>query len=207
MNGGPTDWSAAIGALDTRYFQPWILYYPSGLRLDMVSDYLVSAIADLRKAYDFSQLYVVAHSMGGLVARSFVKKYLERFPDNSGLIRLVITVNSPMDGMSSAVRGVQNSPIVVPAWRDLAEGSDFLGELNSWPWPEEIPYHLVFSYTNGRSGDGVVPLQSQIPLQLQSEAVRTYGFNNSHAGVLSDEAFLEQLGVILAGEHATTRIH
>ena len=78
INGGPTDWRVVAGTLDERYFQPWVLYYPSGLRLDMVSNYLVWAIAELHEKYRFRQLYLVAHSMGGLIARSFVKKYLER---------------------------------------------------------------------------------------------------------------------------------
>jgi len=207
INGGPTDWRVVAGTLDERYFQPWVLYYPSGLRLDMVSNYLVWAIAELHEKYRFRQLYLVAHSMGGLIARSFVKKYLERHPDDAAVIRLVMTVNSPLDGMESAVRGVQNSPIVVPAWHDLAQGSGFLKDLYAWPWPDSIPYHLVFSYTTGSSGDGVVPLESQIPLKLQAEAARIYGFNSSHAGILSDDAFLDRFSMILDASHASSQRH
>jgi len=207
INGGPADWRVTAGALDERYFQPWVLYYPSGLRLDMVSNYLVWAIAELHQKYRFRQLYVVAHSMGGLVAWSFVKKYLEMHPEDAGVIRLVMTINSPMDGLEIAVRGVQNSPIVVPAWHDLAQGSDFLKDLYTWPWPDTVPYHLVFSYTTDSSGDGVVPLESQIPLKLQSEAVRIYGFNSSHAGILSDEAFLDRFSMILNASRASYQRH
>jgi pimeloyl-ACP methyl ester carboxylesterase len=203
INGGPTNWEEAIQNLDRQHFQPWILYYPSGVRLDMISDYLVTAIADLQHIYDFNQLYVVGHSMGGLVTRSFVQKYLDRFPEDKALISFVMTVNSPMSGMKSAVSGVKNSPIVVPAWRDVATDSAFLQDLNAWEWPDEVPYHLVFSYETGGSHDGVVHLQSQIPLKLQSEALRMYGFNNSHAGTLNDAAFLERFHMILADSLAT----
>ena len=65
-------------------------------------------------------------------------------------------------------------------------------------WPDKIPYHLVFSYKTGSSDDGVVHLQSQIPLKLQSEAVRMYGFKNTHAGTLNDATFLELFNMILA---------
>lgn len=198
INGGPTDWEAAIRNLDSRHFQPWVLYYPTGVRLDMISDYLVTAIVDLHHTYDFEQLYVVSHSMGGLVARSFVHKYLDRFPEDKELISFMMTVNSPMTGMNSAVSGVENSPIVVSAWRDVATDSTFLQDLNTWEWPDEIPYHLVFSYDTDGSSDGVVHLQSQIPLKLQAEAVRMYGFNNTHAGILQDAAFLERFNTILA---------
>jgi pimeloyl-ACP methyl ester carboxylesterase len=198
INGGPTDWKAVIQNLDSRYFQPWILYYPSGVRLGMISDYVVTAITDLHNLYDFKQLYVVGHSIGGLVTRSFVQKYVDRFPENKGVIRFVMTINSPMRGMDSAVKGVKNSPIVVPAWRDVATDSAFLHDLTAWEWPDDIPYHLVFSYKTGGSNDGVVHLHSQIPLKLQSETVRMYGFNNTHAGTLNDAAFLELFNMILA---------
>lgn len=191
MSGGPTDLRKPIESLDTARFQPWILYYPSGLRLDIVSDYLVRAITALQSKYGFQRFDVVAHSMGGLVTRSFVKKYVERFPERATQIGLVVTVNSPMGGMASAAHGVDMSPIVVPAWRDVATGSDFLTDLHAWVWPSNVPYYLIFSHQKKSGDDGVIALESQIPLKLQTEAVRTYGFVNTHVGTLNDETFLD----------------
>ncbi len=210
IGGGPTDLRRLIESLDAQRFQAWVLYYPSGLRLDMISDYTVEAVTALQNRYDFHEINVVAHSMGGLVVRSFVKKYVERFPDRTRDIRLVITINSPMAGMVSAARGVAHSPVVVPSWRDVASNSDFLRKLHAWPWPEAIPYYLVFSYEEGSGDDGVVALESQIPIKLQSEAVRMYGFENSHVGTLNDDAFIEVFGRILdtnvdrAGDRSVT---
>jgi pimeloyl-ACP methyl ester carboxylesterase len=197
VRGGPDDWKSAIEALDREHYQPWVYYYPSGLRLDILSDYFVSAVEELRNRHGFERFAVAAHSMGGVVTRSFVKKYVEQFPEQANKIGVVVTVNSPMGGMPSATSGVKNSPIVVPAWRDIAPGSDFLNDLHEWSWPAYIPYHLVFSYENKKNGDGVVPLHCQIPPKLQSEAVRTYGFNNNHVGTLNDESFLELFARIL----------
>ncbi len=197
VSGGPTLWTEFVKSLDQEHFQPWFLYYPSGLRLDMISDYLTEAVSRLQDEYQFKELYVVAHSMGGLVARSFVKKYLERDPHNSQILSLVITVNSPMGGISAASAGVKHSPIVVPSWRDVEPGSEFLQGLQSWTWPEEIPWHLVIAYLDGESDDGVVPLQSQAPPKLQSEATRIYIFNQEHTATLADEAFHATLNRIL----------
>ena len=197
MGGGPVDWKQAIEKIDRRYFQPWIIFYPTGLRLDMVSNYLVKSVAHLQGLHGFKRLYVAAHSMGGLVAHSFVKKYLATYPDLAESIGLVITVNSPMDGMQSALKGVKNSPIVLPVWRDVATGSQFIKVLNDWWWPEDIPYHLIFSYKTGDSDDGTVSLQSQIPMQLQTKATRLYGFNNSHVETLDNAAFLTLFNAIL----------
>jgi len=101
--------------------------------------------------------------------------------------------------MLKAASGVEFSPIVVPSWRDVEPGSDFLQGIHNWNWPKEIPYHLVISYTDGESGDGVVPLQSQSQLKLQSESVRMYVFNNDHVGTLSDKDFHAMFSNILTG--------
>jgi len=196
INGGPDDWRIIIEHLDRERFQPWVMYYPSGLRLDMVSDYMVKAMADLQNMYRFKQVDIIAHSMGGLVTRSFIKKYCEHFPNRAKKIGLIVTINSPMGGMPSAALGME-APFAVPSWSDVAPGSDFLKDLHTWSWPDYIPYYLVFSYKEGESGDGTVSLQSQLPYDIQSEAVRMYGFNNTHSGTLRDKAFLSVLNELL----------
>lgn len=187
--GGPTQWADVIASMDREHFQPWLFYYPSSFRLDTISDFLVTAVSKLQAEYQFKEFYVVAHSMGGLVTRSFVKKYVESDPQNAGILRLVMTVNSPMNGMTAASAGVEHSPVIVPSWRDVAPGSEFLQGILSWDWPKEIEYHLVVSYLDGESGDGVVSLQSQAQLRLQSEATRIYILNNAHAQTFKDKDF------------------
>ena len=201
VSDGPTLWSEVIESLDKQNFQPWVLYYPSGLRLDMISDYLTEVVSRLQNKHGFKEFVVIAHSMGGLVTRSFVKKYVERAPGNSKNLRLVMTINSPMGGMSSASAGVKHSPIVVPSWRDVMPGSDFLKDIHTWNWPKETLYYLVASYINGESGDGLVSLQSQIPQKLQSESTRMYVFNNNHVGTINDKNFLTLFNKILSDSH------
>jgi pimeloyl-ACP methyl ester carboxylesterase len=195
--GGPRDFSEIIGSIDRTAYQPWVLYYPSGLRLDLISDYLVNAVAELQSRHGRFEMALVAHSMGGLVTHSFVKKFTERFPESSHLIRLVMTINSPLGGMASAASGVDFSPIVVPAWKDVATESEFLRDLEEWDWPDELPYYLVFSYETGSDDDGVVPIASQIPMKRQLEATRLVGFNNSHVGTLQDSSFIDLLRDVL----------
>ena len=197
LNGGPLDWQQAIDSLDRSHFQPWFVYYPTGLRLNMISNYFIKAISYLQDKYQFKQLFVVAHSMGGIVARSTVKKYQQHYPELANSIKLLMTINSPLNGMASAGLGVANSPLVLPVWHDLAPNSKFLTELNSWLWPEDVAYYLVFSYLSDTGDDGIVPLASQIPLEFQESATRIYGFNTSHSGILKDESFLRLLNSIL----------
>lgn len=135
--------------------------------------------------------------MGGLVARSFIKKYVAYNPTNIESLLLVMTINSPMNGMPAAASGVKHSPIVVPSWRDVEPGSEFLKDILSWDWPQSVPYYLVVSYMDDESGDGVAPLQSQSLLKLQEESTRTYIFNNNHVEILSDDNFLSLFNKIL----------
>jgi pimeloyl-ACP methyl ester carboxylesterase len=195
--GTPLEFAELAKSLDSQKFQPWVLHYPSGLRLDIVSDYLVKSINQLESLYAFDNFYLIAHSMGGLVMRSSVKKYTES--EHQPVIGLTMTINSPMDGMASAEFGAKSSPIVIPSWRDIAQNSEFLRIIRDWPWPQEIPYHLVFSYQRGDSDDGVVDLQSQIPRSLQAEAVRLYGFNAGHATILTNPIFIQAFQNILNG--------
>lgn len=197
IQGSVTNWESVIANMDKDEFQPFALYYASGFRLDLISDFLLKGMTKLQAQYGFRQFYVVSHSMGGLVARSFIKKYTSG--DHDAAIGLYSTINSPMMGMDSANSGVKYSPIVVPSWRDVASGSDFIDELMQWDLPSNIPYYLFFSFDSGEGGDGVVPLESQIPGKLQQEATRVYGHNASHAGVLSDDDFLDQLNQVLLG--------
>lgn len=146
LNGGPLDWQEAIESLDTDFFQPWILYYPSGLKLDFTADYLVQALLHLQDKYSFDRVFIAAHSLGGLVARSSIKKYYQHYPEMAESLGLLITVNSPLKGMSSAAIGVQNSPIVLPVWRDLDPDSKFLLDLNSWLLPEKYTLSSGFFF-------------------------------------------------------------
>ena len=194
-SGSASEWKKVIDSMDRERFQPWLLYYPSGIRLDLISTYMIEASITLQNRHNIKQVYIVAHSMGGLVARSYMMKQAES--KNRVKIALSMTINSPMKGMKSAKSGVKHSPIVVPSWRDVAADSEFIQKITAWNLPEDIPYHLVFSYESGKDGDGVVSMESQIPVDLQEEAEKIYGFNSGHASVLQNEAFIARFNAIL----------
>ncbi len=176
-------------------FQPWVLFYPSGIPLALISDYLVDSLNLLNEKYEFSEVQLISHSMGGLIARFFLMKSLtsKQMFD----ISLYVTINSPLYGMDSAASGIKSSPIVVASWRDFATKSDFINSLHQWHLPQSIPYHLFFSYYGDENGDGVVPLRSQLFRSLQKEALRIYGSHTSHSGIFQDEGFIKQLNSVM----------
>ncbi|TPH18554.1 alpha/beta hydrolase [Litorilituus lipolyticus] len=195
ISGNPIEFAKIINQLDRDRFQPWVLYYPSGVPLTLVSDYLFSSLNKLHHEYQFNDIQVISHSMGGLVARTYLQKHHQNNPQFD--ISLYVTINSPMLGMESAARGVESSPIVVASWRDLASGSDYIKAAHQWKIPESLPYHLFFSYLPNEDGDGVVPLNSQLSLSLQDEATRIYGSQAQHAAILNDAVFIKRLNNIM----------
>jgi uncharacterized alpha/beta hydrolase family protein len=196
ISGTTKSFEKVIAALKGSEFQPWVMQYPSGVRLDVVSDYLREALDRLYAQYKFPRVMIVAHSMGGLMTRSFVMKYVEG--KSAYKIALGVTVNSPLQGMDSAATGVKSSPIVVPVWRDMASNGEYVQRVNTWQWPKDIPYHLIFSYLPGEDSDRVVPLTSQLSLSLQDQAVAIHGFQGEHTAILADPTFVQRLVALLS---------
>jgi pimeloyl-ACP methyl ester carboxylesterase len=150
------------------------------------------------------KIVLSAHSMGGLIAMSALDKLAEQgFPPS---VKMYCSFSTPYGGIESARTGLENAPAVVPAWRDIAPGSDFLKDLTGRRLPETLPFYLYFAYNNpsmlkgGVCGDGSVPLYSQLEPSVQKAATRIMGFNETHVGVLNStdarESFLRLLDTI-----------
>ncbi|HEY2774167.1 MAG TPA: alpha/beta fold hydrolase [Candidatus Binatia bacterium] len=204
IGGTPADFRALVGALDHRRFQAWVAYYPSGARLDGLGEWLSQLFVRLRTSLRFDKAVVVAHSMGGLVARSFVLDDFER--SGTKCVRTFVTISSPLGGMESAGKGVENSPVVIRSWHGLAPKSEFLDGLfyKDVPTnrvrrtlPAHMAYHMIFGYHGGDSSDGVVALSSQLRLEAQQEARSIRGYDETHTGILESPAVANRLAEIL----------
>lgn len=188
INGTPRDFEYLIKQMDRTHFQPWVLYYPSGAYLDNVSRYVDQILQQLHAKYKFDKIAVVAHSMGGLVSRSFILKHLDN--SKSVAIPLFISISTPWNGHMAAKLGVDHAPTPVYAWDDLAPGSHFLKELfyvndTRRKLQEDMSKHLLFSFIDGEAGDGTVSLASELRPEAQEEANRLYGYQKSHMGILN----------------------
>src|SRR5690606_40846772 len=92
----------------------WLYLYPSGVYLDLIADHLSQTVMKLQVRYDVERLVVVAHSMGGLVARGFVLRHAK----SSALdVPLFVTISTPWAGHAAAGLGVKHSPVVLDVWR------------------------------------------------------------------------------------------
>jgi len=213
IGGTPRDWKFYAEGLDRRRFQPFFLYYPSGMPLDKISSLLAQVISSLDRSSRNSshRIVLAAHSMGGLIALSAIQKLAaEGLPSS---LALYCSFSTPYDGSESARKGVETAPFVVPAWQDIAMGSEFLKKQQSQPFPRPLPFYLFFTYNDpsafklGESGDGSVTLRSQLTPVMQSAATKIMGFNESHEGLLKSkagrDAFLQVLDRVPRPEPGT----
>lgn len=202
ITGTPADFSTIVSQIDTTHFEPWFFFYPTGVSLETSSELLY----DLFLSGNYinlkgSKMIVVAHSMGGLVARRAINRYVRE--ENRGGLVSFITLSTPYDGNAAAAKGVKHAPYTVPSWVDIAEGSDYIESLSNVSIKDNIDFRLFFSYgdTGPRSGDnsdGVISLKSQLKPQFQSEATRVEGFNESHTSILTSETVINRLNETLS---------
>jgi len=132
---------------------------------------------------------VVAHSMGGLVSRGFILRHADS--SRSSRIPLYVTISTPWGGHKAAESGVKTAPVVVDVWQDMVPGSKYQQSVFARPLPSGMQHHMLFTYQRktssfGESDDQGVSVASQLAVPAQSNALRLYGFDDTHIGVLSN---------------------
>jgi pimeloyl-ACP methyl ester carboxylesterase len=196
IGGSPRDWEYVIEHLDRTRFQPWVFFYPSGVSIGLSTLLLNNAVDELHYRYAFPTSIVVAHSMGGVVARGTLN-VIQR-EGRTPPVHHVVTISTPWEGHAAA-RWADIGPTRVPgSWLDMAPDSQYLRELAVVPRPADIRYTLFFGYS-GRSrfvsgnNDGVVSMQSMLGGGMQSRADFVYGFDEDHSSILQSKELVDML--------------
>jgi len=198
--GTPADWRSIINDLDRKKFQPWVAYYPSGMRLEFSVWLIDQAIEELQMRLGINRLHVVAHSVGGLVVREFINRRIET--SRPIPVAHFISISTPWNGHFGAALGVSHSPAIVPFWRDIVPNSPFIEKLFRLVWPASIDYSLLFGYgddtvlING-ANDGVVTLDSMLTFPAQMRAKFVYGFSENHVSILQSSLLHEVISEVL----------
>lgn len=187
INDSPRSWRELAAAIDPQRFQVLLYQYPSGSPLTNNAYLLSEALRDLQLRYAPKRLHLVAHSMGGLVARRTAQ--LLRPGAGDQRLCLLLTLATPWGGHPSAATGAARVPVDVPVWRDMAPGSPFLRELFADPLPTHIRQWQLVAYAgNNRMivepNDGSVPLASQLLPAAQDETDRLYLVEENHTGIM-----------------------
>ncbi len=198
--GSPRNFQYMAENIDRNLFQPWFYHYPSGIMLSKVSHFLNHLIIYLHDKYRFEQLYITAHSMGGLVVRSFIVENI--YEDRNDYIKLFISISSPFGGLKIAKKGVDHAPVAVPSWHDLVPNSLFIEQIFKQPLNSKLGYYLFFSYKGNCSmfmdnNDGTVTLRSQLDSRAQDDAKKVYGFDEGHVAILSSPVVFRKYNEIV----------
>jgi len=198
--GTPLDWEVFLNSLDHDRYQPWLFYYPSGVRLGKSSRLLSEVLEYFKKEYAVKRIYVIAHSVGGLIARSYMVDNISRRQPN--IVKLFISISTPWKGHPAAAQGVKNAPVVIPAWMDIQPDSEFLTSLFHINLGSRLNYYLLFSFDHeesafGLDNDGAVTLHSELDYKAQEEAKKVFGFDDSHRQILQDEKVVRLVNEIL----------
>jgi len=201
ISGSPQDWRQAFASLDHEKYQPWFFQYPGGLQLERSANALAGALVMLQRQLGFEQVVVVAHCMGGLVARGAIQHAAAECGTN--YVSEFITLATPWNGHEAAALGVEHLSFPVPAWRDMSPGSTYLERIMNQPLPTGTRYDLIFGFkSSGGMGlpddnDGVVGVASQLLPQAQLEAASVFGYNLDHAEILSSVESLARVNRLL----------
>jgi pimeloyl-ACP methyl ester carboxylesterase len=186
--GTPYDFAYFNVRLTNTAFQPMYFYYPSGMRLPMLSELLYLKIKELKDRYKFKKLYVVAHSMGGLVARAMITNY---YKDTDSFIKLFITFATPWSGFDTADTALKTSPYILPSWIDVSAHSMFIKTSLRRSIPESIDYYLFFGKWDKTSKERA------LDSRVYTEAKGIFGFNADHDTILTEKEVFEKLFEII----------
>ena len=203
MAGTPRDWRYLLQHLDLSHFTPYVLYYASGEDFTKLSAQFNAWILS-DKIFGKGPGVIIAHSFGGIIVRDASNLQQEHDAKNKGLF---ISLATPYGGDEKAAEGVKNAPYVIPSWRSIASDGAFIKNLYREALSENVDFELLFAYNNseeGPSGDGRVPLTSQLRPEAQQEARHIRGFNEDHISILHSKEATEYINTLLqafAKEH------
>lgn len=202
MGGSAKEFEYIVERMDRTRYKPWFFHYPSGGDLAQLAHlfYDIFLSGTVIPANE-TPTVVVAHSMGGLIAREAMNRYERGSAGNR--VDLFISLATPFGGEPSAGVGVKRAPFVPPAWRGLDPGGEFIDQLFRHPLPESTSHHLIYAYRNtrnvARGTDGVIPLSSQLANDARDQATVLSGFKSGHAEILRNPAAIARIIELVGG--------
>lgn len=195
IGGSPQDWKYFIDHFDRKRHQLWFYHYPSGMRLGRVSDALAEGMRLLKERHGFSKCYVVAHSMGGLVARPAITSAVAE--NGSNFIPKFVSISTPWGGHQAAAAGIRHLKKPVPSWIDVCPESDYLLRLYNTALPKGTSHNLIYGsieggpfYLKGKN-DGVVTVASETDLRIKKSTTSFKHLIHDHVAILNQQETVE----------------
>jgi pimeloyl-ACP methyl ester carboxylesterase len=190
--GTPQNWAYFLFRLDAGRYQPWFYYYPSGIRLSLASRLLYESLLDLKKRYGFTTLYIVAHSMGGLITRDLLTGHdLSR----EGItVKVYVTLASPWTGFESANMAFTVPSKKLPVWYDVTSASAFISRVLRAKLPPHVNYYLFYGKEDS------VAAGKALDERAFGGAKEKFGFDVDHDSILTDRKVFSKFREVLGKE-------
>lgn len=202
IGGSPRDFATILKGLDRSKYQAWFFRYPSGFRLGKASGALASMLDLTMRRTGAEKIDVVAHSMGGLVAREAI---LELSAKRDGApVGKFISISTPWGGHQAAEKGVRSLRYPVPSWIDLVPGSPFLTKLWQRPLPPQTRHFLIYGFATKvvpwltLNNDSVVDVESTTFLPAQAESISSLALPYDHTEILSRKETIQHINSYLS---------
>lgn len=151
----------------------------------------------LKHRYGSDKVDIVAHSMGGLVAR----EYIQLFGESN--VNKLVTINTPHHGIEGRVENLCGVLGAERECEDMSRGSVFLKRLNAEDVAEDLKIHSIRSIgctMENSTGDGIVTnnsayLKGAINHVIKGEC--TDAFNtNLHSKALDPDVYPETYNLL-----------
>lgn len=195
ISGTPFDWKFVAENIDLDKYQVLVFQYPSGFRLDGVVAALDYEVSSIVAKHGIKEMILVAHSMGGLVSRTFVQRFHNQ--KEGSLIKKFISISSPYGGHDLAAFGVRKeTKSFVPVWIDMVPGSDFQKRMSETPL--NVPFYLFYGNRPHNSekssdSDGTVSVKSMLSENVAKDALEIFQFEEDHTSILNSKEVVKKL--------------
>lgn len=118
---------------------------PAWLDFDALTARVARAVEQARRETGVARVYLVGHSMGGILARSYMQ-----LQGGTPSVAACITLGSPHSGSKLAPFAVSK------LGRNLLPGSALLQRLNAVPLPDQVAFTAIYS----RHDNMIVPVEN-----------------------------------------------
>jgi pimeloyl-ACP methyl ester carboxylesterase len=158
---------------------------------------LATGLNLLRQRYGFAKCDVVAHSMGGLVARAAIDA--EPRAAGTNFIPHFGSISTPWGVHQAAASGIRHLKKPVPSWLDVAPESEFLLAIYGEPLPRGTRFDLIYGSKEGgpfwlkEANDGVVMVASETDPRIKKTASSVTHLPYGHVEILNQSATLAKV--------------
>jgi pimeloyl-ACP methyl ester carboxylesterase len=200
--GSPRDFRYLISQIDSTKYDFWFFYYPSGQRLNFSSSALYEIFFSGKISKNKNnKMIIIAHSMGGLVARQALNAYCKS--DRHDIMVKYLSMCTPYGGDDQAKNGLRQAPEIISSWKDVANESDFLTSIYRSPLSKKVSFYLFFGFKDesivkkDENSDGTIILRSQLFPAIQKEAIIVRGFNETHVSILNSKDVADNISELI----------